>query len=118
MQRGHKLPHPSALDRPEPFDPAGIPCAKSGRTQARAASSHRRHPRLLPGLSPTSLIASVEEVAAKDERDWLVWGCVGDRPVLFAVEAGAAAEMMHSVSTGEMATAIIEPWQLMLERLD
>src|SRR3990172_10398845 len=26
MQRGHKLSHPSALERPEGFDPSGIPC--------------------------------------------------------------------------------------------
>jgi len=54
----------------------------------------------------------------KDDRDWYIWGAVSDRPVLFAVEAGAAAEMMGSVAKGEMATAIIEPWQLVLERLD
>lgn len=54
----------------------------------------------------------------KGDGDWLVWGCVGGRPVMFAVEAGAAAEMMHAVTAGEMATAIIEPWQVLLERLD
>ncbi len=118
MQRGHKLSHPSALEMPGGFDPSGIPCVDSGPTEARAASSHRRHPRALPGLSPTSVIASVEDVAAKGEGDWLIWGSVDNRPVLFAVEAGAAAEMMDSVTTGEKATAIIEPWQLVLERLD
>jgi hypothetical protein len=118
MQRGHKLTHPSALDMPERFDPCGIPCADSGHAHTRATSSRRRHPRSLPGLSPTALIASVEEVAAKGSGDWFIWGSVGDRPVLFAVEAGAAAEMMDSVTTGGIATAIIEPWQLVLERLD
>lgn len=118
MQRGHKLAHPSELEMPERFDPSGVPCVDSGHTRARAASSHRRHPRMLPGLSPTSLIASVEEVAANGDGDRLVWGSVGDRPALFAVEAGAAAEMMGSVTKGEMATAIIEPWRLVLERLD
>jgi hypothetical protein len=118
MQRGRKLTPPSALEMPERFDPSGIPCVDSGHTRTRAASSHRRHARLLAGLSPTSVIASVEEVAAKGDGDWLVWGSVCNRPVLFAVEAGAAAEMMDSVTKGGMATAIIEPWQLMLEQLD
>jgi hypothetical protein len=49
---------------------------------------------------------------------WLVWGCAGDRPVLFAVEAGAAAEMLNALRSGEVATAIVEPGQLLLERLD
>ena len=118
MQRGHRLAHPSALDMPEGLDPSGVPCVDSGHVRTRAASSVRRHPRSLPGLAPTSLIASVEEVAATDGCDWLIWGCVDDRPILFAVEAGAAAEMTGSVTAGHMATAIIEPWQMMLERLD
>ena len=117
MQRGHTLTHPSALEMPEGFDPSGIPCIDSGGTRRRAAS-HRRHPRQLPGLHPTSFIASVEDVAAQAGDQWLVWGSVGDRPVLFAVEAGAAAEMMDSVAAGETATAIVEPCQLVLERLD
>jgi hypothetical protein len=117
MQRGHKLTHPSALEMPEGFDASGIPCIDSASTHRRAAS-HRRHPRMLPGLPHTSFIASVEEVAAQAGDHWLVWGSVSDRPVLFAVEAGAAAEMMESVGAGEMATAIVEPWQLVLERLD
>lgn len=117
MQRGHKVTHPSALEMPERFDPCGIPCVDAGHGKRRAAT-HRRHHRALPGLAPTSLIASVVEVAAKGDADWLIWGCAGDRPVLFAVEAGAAAEMMSSVAAGETATAIIEPCQLMLERLD
>ena len=118
MQRGHKVTDPSALDMPERLDPSGIPCVGSGHTRTRAASAHRRHPRSLPGLAPTSLIAAVEEVAANDGGDWFIWGSVDSRPVLFAVEAGAAAEMMHSVTAGDIATAIIEPWQLVLERLD
>jgi hypothetical protein len=47
-----------------------------------------------------------------------VWGCTGDRPVLFAVDAEAAAEMMNALTAGEVATAIVEPGQLLLERLD
>ncbi len=118
MRRGHKLTDPAALELPERFDPSGCPCVDHVDTKRRAATSHRRHPRALPGLAPASLIASVEEVAATGEADWLIWGCAGDRPVLFDVEAGAAAEMIDSVARGETATAIIEPWQLMLERLD
>ncbi len=64
------------------------------------------------------MIASVQEVAERREADWLIWGCVDDRPILFDVEAGAAAEMMAAIARGEAATAIIEPWQLVLERLD
>ena len=118
MQRGHKLTQPSGLDLSERLDPSGMPCVESGPTRSRAASAHRRSPRSLPGLSPTSLIASVEEVATTDGGDWLIWGCVDARPVLFAVAAGAAAEMMRSVTAGETATAIIEPWQMVLEQLD
>ncbi len=119
MQRGHRLIHPSALEMPDGFDPSGIPCADAGTTRTpRAASHHRRHARRLAGLSPTSLIASVEEVAVRDDGDWLVWGSVGCRPVMFAAEPRAAAEMRASVAAGEMATAIVEPWQLLLERLD
>ncbi len=118
MQHGHKLTHPPGLDLSERLDPSGMPCVESAPTRAPAAPARRRHSRTLPGLSPTSVIASVEEMAAEDGGDWFIWGCVDDRPVLFAVEAGAAAEMVGLVAAGEMATAIIEPWQVMLERLD
>ena len=119
MQRAHKLAQPASFDIPERLAPEG-PCADPARATVPAAPSHRprRHARSLPGLSPTSLIASVEEVAAADGPDWLIWGNVGDRPVLFALEAGAAAEMMGSRAAHGTATAIVEPWQVMLERLD
>lgn len=116
MQRGHKLSHPSALEMPEGFDASGIPCVDSGR--GRVASSRRRAARLIPGLHPTSMIASVEEVATDGCDHWLVWGSVGRCPVLFSVEATAGAEMRASLAAGETATAIIEPWQLVVERLD
>jgi hypothetical protein len=117
MQRAHKLAQPASFDIPERLAPEG-PCVDPGRAMVPAAPSHRRPARSLPGLSPTSLIASVEEVAAADGADWLIWGNVGDRPVLFALEAAAAAEMMGSIATPGTATAIVEPWQVMLERLD
>ncbi len=116
MQRAQKLAQPSPLDIPGQITPAG-PCCEPAHVQAAPASAHRRS-RSLPGLAPTSLIASVEEVAATDGADWLIWGNVGDRPVLFALEASAAAELMGSMATHGTATAIIEPWQVMLERLD
>jgi hypothetical protein len=116
MQRGHKITHLPSMEMPARLDPSGIPCVGSGH--GRATSSHRRQHRPLPGLAPTSLIATVENVAERGEADWLIWGSVADRPVLFRVAAAGAAEMMHSVGAGEMATAIIEPWQLVLERLD
>ena len=119
MQRGHKTTHHlQSLEMPARFDPSGIPCVDSGHAHTRATSSHRRHPRTLPGLAPRSVIATVEEVAEQGEASWLIWGSVGNRPVLFSVAAAAAAEMMDSVAAGEMATANIEPSQLMLERLD
>ena len=120
MQRGHKLSHPSALEMPEGFDPSGIPCVDSGHPRTRPAHPHRRHARSLPGLPPASVIAYVQEVAvgAEASGERLIWGCIGDRPALLAVEAGAAAEMMHALTAGETPTAIIEPWQLVLERLD
>jgi hypothetical protein len=118
MQRGHKITQLPSLEMPARFDPSGIPCFDSGQAHPRATSSHRRHPRTLPGLAPASVMATVEEVAEQGEANWLIWGSVDNRPVLFNVAAAAAAEMMHSVAAGEMATAIIEPSQLMLERLD
>ncbi len=118
MQRGHKIVHLPSLEMPARFDPSGIPCVDSGHAHTRATSSHRRRHRPLPGLAPTSVIAIVEEVAERGEANWLIWGSVGDRPLLFTVAAPAATEMMASVAAGEMATAIIEPWQLLLERLD
>ena len=57
-------------------------------------------------------------MAAKGDGDWLLWGSVGSCPVLFAAESGVAAEMMDTVIAGDIATAIIEPWQVVLERLD
>ncbi len=117
MQRGHKLTHPAALDMPEGFDPCGVPCADVDQPRTRPAS-HRRHPRPLPGLPARSLIASVESVETAGEHDWLLWGCAGGRPILFMVGAERAAEMMESVAAGQMTTAIVEPSQLVLERLD
>lgn len=118
MPRGHKLTHLPALDMPERLDPSGIPCIDSSDGRIEAPSAHGRHPRSLPGLAPTSFIASAEEVASNGCATWCIWGSVDGRPVLFAVEGRAAAEMMSSVTAGEIATAIIEPWQLVLERLD
>jgi hypothetical protein len=118
MARGHRLTQPAALELPDGFDPCGVPCVDGGRHPRRGSAVHRRHHRSLPGLAPTSIIASVEAVAAEGEREWLVWGCVAGRPVLVAIEPGAAAEMAHAVAVGETATAIVEPWQVMLERLD
>ena len=118
MQHGHKITHLPSLEMPARFDPCGIPCVDAGQAHTRATSSHRRHPRPLPGLAPKSVIATVEAMAEQGEADWLIWGSVGDRPVLFTAAAAAAAEMLDSVAAGELTTAIIEPWQLMLERLD
>jgi hypothetical protein len=118
LQRGHKLTQSRGLEMPDGFDPSGIPCVDSGRTHRRRTSSHRQHGRALPGLAPTSVIASVEVLESAGADTWLVWGCAGDRPVLFAVEAGAAAEMLNALRSGEVATAIVEPGQLLLERLD
>jgi hypothetical protein len=118
MQRGHRITHLPSLEMPARFDPSGVPCVDSGDAQLRATSSRRRHPRSLPGLAPTSILATVEAVAEHGASNWLIWGSDGDRPVMFTVAASAAAEMMASIASGEMATAIIEPWQLVLERLD
>ena len=118
MQRGHKITHLPSLEMPARFDPSGVPYLDSGRAHARALASHRRQARALPGLAPTSVLASVEAVAEQGEGNWLIWGSVGDRPVLFSVAAATGAEMLSSVVAGEMTTAIVEPWQLMLERLD
>jgi hypothetical protein len=113
-----KVTHLPSLEMPARFDPSGIPCVDSGRARTRASSSHRRHARPLPGLAPKSVIATVEDVAERGDANWLIWGSVGNRPVLFTVAAAAASEMLESVAAGEMTTAIIEPWQVMLEPLD
>ncbi len=119
MNRGHKIAHLPSLEMPDRFDPSGIPCVDSGHhPHRRTTPSHRRHVRPLPGLAARSVIATVEGVAQQSEASWLIWGSVEDRPVLFTVAAPAGVEMMASLTEGEMATAIIEPWQLVLERLD
>lgn len=118
MQRGHKTMQQPSLELPARFDPSGIPCVDSGHGHSRAHATHRRHARPLPGLAPKSLMATVEVVAERGQANWLVWGTDGERPVLFAVAAAAAAEMVDSMAAGERPTAIVEPWQVMLERLD
>jgi hypothetical protein len=80
--------------------------------------TNRRSHRHLPGLAATSRIASVEEIVPQETGDWLAWGCVEGRPVLFSLQWGVAAEMMEALAAGESATAIVEPWQLVVERLD
>ena len=120
MQRVHRLTEPTALEMPNGFDGSGVPCADAAGPARKSA--RRRHRHALPGLAPTSLIVSVEAVAAQGDEegigDWLVWGTAGNRLIMFTVEPGAGAEMMHAVAVGETATAIVEPWQLVLERLD
>jgi hypothetical protein len=116
MHQAHKVTQPAALEMPDGFDESGVPCGD--RVGKRRAAHHRRPHRTLPGLAATSMIATVEAIAEKREADWLIWGCVDERPVLFDVEASAAEEMVDAVSRGETATAIIEPWQLVLERID
>jgi hypothetical protein len=123
MRHGHSVKEPTGLEMPDGFDPCGTPCAELSvthprrRSSRRAAARNRRH-HVVPGLAPEAVIASVEEVAVRGETDWLIWGCAAGRPVLFDVEAGAAADMMDALARGEAATAIVEPSQLMLERLD
>lgn len=117
MRRGHNVTHPASLELPDSLDPCGVPCLTGSRAARRASPHRRRHP-TLPGLAPTSVIASVEAVAVEGEREWLLWGSVSQRPVLVAVESGVAAEMVRALSVGETATAIVEPWQVVLERLD
>ncbi len=117
MSRGYKPSHPSTLEMPEGFDSSGVPGVESFRVPVRPAA-HRRHHRSLPGLAPAAIIATAEEVAERGDDTWLIWGNAGNRPLLFAVPTARAAEMMDTVAAGETATAIVEPWQVLLERLD
>ena len=117
MQR-HKLTSPTVLDLPRGFDPSGIPSLGAGYTETPLFSSHRSGTSSLPGLPPAARIASVIGVETEGEDAWQVWGCIDDHPVLFEVEAGAAAEMIRAVGRGEAATAIVEPGQVLVERLD
>jgi hypothetical protein len=117
MRRGHKLVSPTGLEMPAGLDASGVPCEGFGHaggpleTIARVAQPPS-------GLALTSMIASVEAVAVKGEAEWLMWGCVADRPVLFATDSGTAAEMASALRLGEHATAILDPSQLLLQRLD
>jgi hypothetical protein len=58
------------------------------------------------------------EVIARETGDWVVWGCVDGRPMLFTVEPASAAEMAHALAAGDHPTAIVEPGQVLLEPLD
>jgi hypothetical protein len=144
MRRGHKLVHPTGLEMPVGLDASGVPCegfgcpdpsiesivhvggpleslVHVGAPVARASApleTVARVPQPPTGLPPTSKIAFVEGVAAEGEEAWLMWACMGDRPVLFSTDAGTAAEMAAALRDGDHATAILEPSQLLLERLD
>lgn len=121
MQRGHHkgtVPHSSVLELPEGFDPSGIPSLDAGYAESPLLRSHRAGQGSLPGLAPAARIATVHDVASEGTPDWLLWGCVEGRPMLFSVEAAAAAEMIRTVRRGEEATAIVEPGQVLVERLD
>ncbi len=117
MRHGHRALDRPALELPGGFDPSGVPCVDvdAGR---RSTARHRRPAHGLPGLPPTSRIATVMEVVPQEVGDWLVWGCVEGRPLMFTVEAVAAAEMAHALAAGEAPTAIVEPGQVVLEPLD
>ena len=117
MQRGQRLQDRAALELPAGFDPSGIPCV--GEVLGRTGSTHRRRqPHGIAGLQPMARTATVMEVVPREIGDWLAWGCVDGRPVMFAVEPGAGAEMAHAVTLGELPTAIVEPYQVVLEQLD
>ena len=117
MQRTQRLPHRTALELPDGFDPSGIPCVDAG-TGRSGPAARRRRPHGLAGLPAMARSAMVVEVHPPEVGDWLAWGCVDGRPVLFAIEAGAAAEMAHAITMGELPTAIVEPGQIVLEPLD
>ena len=88
-------------------------------SRPRASLARRRHPAVIPGLASASRLATVEEiVASEDDGNWMVWGCSDGRPILFVVEPRAGAEMSAAVAKGEIATAIVQRGQIVLERLD
>ena len=118
MSRGHKLVvHSAGLEMPAGLDPSGVPYEGYGYFgPALERVAHVSRPP--SGIAPSAVIASVEDVALEGDAEWLLWGSVADRPVLFAVGAGAAAEMARALRAGDHATAIVEPQQLLLERLD
>jgi hypothetical protein len=102
---------------PVGLDASGVPCEGFGCPEVGVESvANVPHPP--SGIAPTALIASVEDVALDGESEWFLWGSIADRPVLFRVGAGAAAEMVSALRSGEHATAIVEPHQVLLERLD
>ena len=102
---------------PAGLDASGVPCVGFGCAgPALETVAHVSRPP--SGIAPSAVIALVEDVALEGEAEWLLWGSIADRPVLFAIGAGAAAEMIGALRAGEHATAIVEPQQLLLERLD
>jgi len=117
MRHGHKVVRSTGLEMPADLDASGVPCEGFGHVGPGLEKvAHVPHPP--SGIAPSAVIASVEDVALEGEAEWLLWGSIADRPVLFAISAGAAAEMVGALRAGEHATAIIEPQQLLLERLD
>ena len=117
MRHSHKLVRSTGLEMPAGLDPSGVPCEGFGRSGVglETVANVSRPP---SGIAPSALIALVEELALEGESEWLLWGSVADRPILFRIGAGAAAEMVSALRSGGHATAIVEPHQLLLERLD
>ena len=97
--RGSRASIPATLARRQPPRLGGIPARCRGSRRRRSSRRPRRWRRTGARIGASGAASTVARSCSRSR-------------------ARAAAEMMSSVTAGEIATAIIEPWQLVLERLD
>lgn len=86
------------------LDPCGAP-------EAVPLARPRRR-RILPGLAPRSVLASVQHVEPPRTVEPLVWGVVDGRTIVFRVDPTSGSELLAALEAGEEPSAIVEPCQI------
>ena len=113
-KRQHVLqPSPQLIDRDTHTSRRPMPA-----THPAVATSSHAAPHHLVGVSPESVLATVEHVGGQFGGGWLLWGSVRGRPIVFTVDELGGREMLAAVAGGEEAVAIVEPWQMIGQCLD